>query len=174
MPMDSRNSGGLSVLYLSRKALQPEMMRVIWRSKVVFQSSTYRGRHCNGTVGRDGVASKRGFQSSTYRGRHCNFEHAGLSCLILRHLSVLYLSRKALQHHAEIIVRALRQLSVLYLSRKALQLGNSTRPRLGRRKLSVLYLSRKALQHNSFDSQADHAGAFSPLLIEEGTATLMG
>jgi len=61
----------LSVLYLSRKALQPVAVVTPCMPLLAFQSSTYRGRHCNLKILHDSAP--------------------------FRLLSVLYLSRKALQ-----------------------------------------------------------------------------
>ena len=42
------------------------------RDAKTFQSSTYRGRHCNDYQEGREEADTDDFQSSTYRGRHCN------------------------------------------------------------------------------------------------------
>ena len=138
---------GLSVLYLSRKALQQVHGVLIGEGGYHFQSSTYRGRHCNRNV-----------HDAKWRSRS---------------LSVLYLSRKALQRRDVVAFRArLPSLSVLYLSRKALQLACVPARAPEPWQLSVLYLSRKALQRGERRAgSGGRARAFSPLLIEEGTAT---
>ena len=67
-----RGVASLSVLYLSRKALQPTWAAGAVPGAQVFQSSTYRGRHCNRSMLWRIEIRLSLLQSSTYRGRDCN------------------------------------------------------------------------------------------------------
>ena len=138
----------LSVLYLSRKALQRSCRQRTARARFRFQSSTYRGRHCNCDLRVLGRCHGTDFQSSTYRGRHCNRrssrrEAVGWSCL-----SVLYLSRKALQPRLAVFWGAVPHAA---FSPLLIEEGTAT----------------------SFPTPTIRSirDPFSPLLIEEGTAT---
>ena len=137
-----------------------------------FQSSTYRGRHCNSGEGARARLHTDRFQSSTYRGRHCNAAADRQQQRHFADLSVLYLSRKALQQKSlGGLARELAELSVLYLSRKALQRSTTTTQMPSTRSFqSSTYRGRHCNRiRGRRYSTADKP--FSPLLIEEGTAT---
>ena len=138
----------LSVLYLSRKALQHKHTTNSTHTACLFQSSTYRGRHCNGTSMVRRAGPVRTFSPLLIEEGTATVASKG-GGLVGTKLSVLYLSRKALQPGPW---------SALAPGPRGFQ--------------SSTYRGRHC---NSLSPGADHAPnpAFSPLLIEEGTATVV-
>ena len=143
----------------------------IWRARwVLFQSSTYRGRHCNDPPSKRQLMVPPLFQSSTYRGRHCNCDDQGCREVLVIFQSSTYRGRHC--NRANCSASSSSRLpfqSSTYRGRHCND--NGTIAQAVSPSLSVLYLSRKALQPGMAQLLVDSPRPFSPLLIEEGTAT---